>query len=226
MAICAICKTELKNTNGLAKHIHNQHTISKKEYYDTYIKTVNPICECGKEKKFRTLGEGYRTFCSTKCRSKNKEVKEKIRRATTGVKQSQKSVDKRRSTMLERHGVACGFLNGNIKGEHYKGFFCRSSYEKIFIDFAEKYGYTLSIPKRIEYEHEGRSRWFFPDFFVEELDLIVEVKSEWTWNQQLDLNISKLVCTVEQGYDIVFIDEEHGLLDNWEALNEYLRSRQ
>lgn len=221
MPICKMCNSQFSSINGLAKHISNRHDISKKDYYDKYIQTVSPTCICGTEKKFRNLGEGYRTYCSPKCRSNH----------TTPTsywqdkKQPQHMIDKRRSTINQKYGVSNGFLINHSKAERYKGFVCRSKYEKMFVDFAEQYGYTLSVPQKISYEHEGRSRFFYPDFYIEELDLIVEIKSSWTWQRQLDLNISKMVCTINQGYDIVFIDEEHGLTDQkfWSELDEYLR---
>lgn len=221
MAICNICKKEFNNVNGLAKHIRN-HNISKKEYYDIYIKEVSQICKCGAAKKFRNLGEGYREYCSPKCRSNHIAPTS----YWTGRTQPQSLIDKRRDTMVERYGVSNGYLTKHSVAERYKGFVCRSAYEKLFVDFAEQCGYTLEVPSRIEYTHEGTSRHYYPDFYIVELDLIVEIKSDWTWKQNLDLNISKMVCTIEQGYDIVFIDEEHGVNDPklWDELDEYLRT--
>lgn len=222
MAICKICNTELKNINGLAKHIYNQHSISKEEYYNKYVKETSPICICGKKKKFRHLGEGYRTYCSPKCRSNHIEPT----KYWEGKKQPQSMIDKRRNSMIEKYGVANGYLTKQSVAEKYKGFVCRSKYEKSFVDFAEKYNYNLTVPEKIPYEFEGRSRYYYPDFYIEDLDLLVEIKSDWTWKQQLDLNIAKMTFTIQQGYDIVFLDEEHGINDEklWDELNEYLRS--
>lgn len=101
---------------------------------------------------------------------------------------------------------------------------CRSNYEKKFVDFAEKFNYTLMIPQKISYEHEGRSRFYYPDFYLKELNLIVEVKSSWTFEQHMELNISKITSALDKGYRIIIIDEEDGLLDpeKWEDLNEHL----
>lgn len=220
MAVCMICNEELKNINGLAKHIRNQHDICKEEYYNMYIGEETPICVCGKKKKFRHLGEGYRKFCSPKCRSNHTEPT----KYWEGKKQSKDMIDSRRNTLYEKYGVTNGYLVKHSKAERYKGFVCRSKYEKMFVDFAEKYGYTIEVPERIEYTYEGRSRHYYPDFYILELDLIVEIKSDWTWKQNLDLNIAKLTSALEQQYNIVCIDEEHGLTDEtkWEELNEYL----
>lgn len=220
MSICMICSTILKNTNGLAKHIHNQHNMCKEEYYNTYIKEESPICVCGNRKRFRHLGEGYRKYCSAKCRSNHIEPT----KYWQGKKQPQTMIDARRNTIEEKYGVSNGYLVKHSKAEKYKGFVCRSKYEKMFVDFAEKFGYTLEVPPRIEYTYLGRSRHYYPDFYVVELDLIVEIKSDWTWNRNIDMNIAKITSALEQQHNIVAIDEEHGINDEskWEELNEYL----
>ena len=41
---CAICDSIIKNVNGLGKHIYKSHKeISKKEYYDTYLKEKSSV---------------------------------------------------------------------------------------------------------------------------------------------------------------------------------------
>jgi hypothetical protein len=224
MVECKICNTRLKNTNGLAKHIHNQHSnISKEEYYNLYINESDSLCQCGNTKKFRDLGVGYLKHCSMKCRSKFSEPT----KYWEGKKQPQEMIDKRRNTLIERYDVACGFLLGHSSVEKYKGFICRSTYEKMFIDFAEYYEYTISVPNKISYIHKNRKRWYFPDFYINELDLIIEIKSKWTWDLNYDMNNDKIKFTKMSGYDILIISEENGLMDKskWSDLNEYISSR-
>jgi hypothetical protein len=42
--------------------------------------------------------------------------------------------------------------------------------------------------------------------------------------QNYEMNIEKETAALSQGYNIVFIDEEHGLLnfERWNELNEYI----
>jgi hypothetical protein len=135
-------------------------------------------------------------------------------------------IDKRRNTQTERYGVSCGFLVHKSKAQRYKGHVCRSTYEMIFLDFAETHGFNVTVPPRVPYTHEGRIRYYYPDFYLEELDLIIEIKSDWTFMQNFDLNNSKFAATLEQGHRLVILDEEDGLLNSeqWGELNEYLRS--
>lgn len=48
-----------------------------------------------------------------------------------------------------------------------------------------------SVP-RIKYKDGEKRRTYYPDFFLPELNLIVEVKSEWTWKLGASTNVRKL----------------------------------
>lgn len=117
--MCHICSKEFERLNGLAKHIHHSHSdISREEYYKKYISDVDPICECGKHKKFRGLHEGYRRFCSIKCLNLNEDVRKSRVMAQKGRKQSSTTIEKRilhtdqnkkqetnRNTIIRKYGV-------------------------------------------------------------------------------------------------------------------------
>jgi hypothetical protein len=75
-------------------------------------------------------------------------------------KQPQTMIDKRRKTLEKNHGVVCGFMVNDYAGEYYKGFYCRSSYEKMFLDFADQYGYIVSKAPTIKYEFNGKVKLF------------------------------------------------------------------
>ena len=66
MTICQICKKEFTK-RGLTYHITHIHRITKKDYYDTYLKTENEgLCKyCGSQTKF--YNNCYATYCSNKC---------------------------------------------------------------------------------------------------------------------------------------------------------------
>ena len=64
--ICQICNKEFSN-RGLTYHITHAHNMSKKDYYDKFIKQPEEgICKiCKQPTKF--LGNSYKECCSTKC---------------------------------------------------------------------------------------------------------------------------------------------------------------
>jgi hypothetical protein len=99
---CRICGKQNKNYLGLVGHINSSHNLSSKEYYDqNFKKEGEGICKvCGKETSFRGLSIGYSLFCSMKCVTNNKEIKEK-----------------RIKTNLERYGAEYPFQNESIKSK-------------------------------------------------------------------------------------------------------------
>jgi len=131
---CKICKREFKNFTSLRNHIKT-HKISSEGFYDKFLKKENEgMCsECGKETKFIDLGKGYHKFCSYKCSSNSKEVKEKKKETCIekyGVEnpsQSEEIKEKIKETCLEKYGTENPSQNEGVK-------------EKIKQTMLEKYG--------------------------------------------------------------------------------------
>ena len=46
---------------------------------------------------------------------------------------------------------------------------------------------------------------YYPDYYLPEYNLIVEIKSDYTYKKELDKNICKRKSCVEQGYNFIFI---------------------
>ena len=125
MIVCCICNSTFKNFNSLGKHLYYSHNkIEKEEYYTQYINEVSNICVCGSIKKFRNLGEGYRLYCSPKCRSENvehakpwlgkKQTQEHIHKRIQNTNQKDKEIV-RKNTMIFRYGFDNPSLLDDIK---------------------------------------------------------------------------------------------------------------
>jgi len=109
--ICKICGKVAKNNTGLCIHIASHKKINFEDYYLKYIGKPGYCPECGKETKFISLGKGYYKYCSVKCLSNSKEVKEKRKIAYLkkyGVDNPFKSgevKEKNKKTMMDKYGV-------------------------------------------------------------------------------------------------------------------------
>lgn len=135
MIKCKVCDKELKSLVALGQHI-KQHKLTSQQYYDKYLKQeenegICPICG----KPTRSLGfNGYKKYCSNKCASNSKEVKEKIKQTnlkkygTENVAQVPEIKDKIRNTVkseecqtkikqtnLEKYGTEWPNQNEEIK---------------------------------------------------------------------------------------------------------------
>ena len=68
-------------------------------------------------------------------------------------------------------------------------------------------------PPKINYIIDGVNRVFYPDFFIKNDNLIIEVKSRFTYDRWLNKNISKKEYSEKMGYKINFwiIDKKGNL---------------
>ena len=77
----------------------------------------------------------------------------------------------------------------------------RGSYE---LDFLEKYYDIMSIKNRITIRYND-NKIYFPDFYIPDLNLIVEIKSDYYYNKYLSKNLDKQKACLEQGYNFIFV---------------------
>ena len=75
---CKICnKKTIYSRQTFAKyHLIKEHNLTSKDYYDLYkINDSDGLCKiCGRKTFFRNIEEGYNTFCSNACSTKDKDV--------------------------------------------------------------------------------------------------------------------------------------------------------
>lgn len=71
----------------------------------------------------------------------------------------------------------------------------------------------MEKPKFIKYVFNGKNKKYFPDFYLKHKNLIIEIKSTYTYNLHLELNQAKHNSCIEQGYNHEFIiDKDYSKL--------------
>jgi hypothetical protein len=61
-----------------------------------------------------------------------------------------------------------------------------------------------SLVPKIIYTLKEKSKRYYPDIYILKDNLIIEVKSTYTMNKELDKNLAKRKACIEQGYDFKF----------------------
>ncbi len=89
------------------------------------------------------------------------------------------------------------YSNGDIK---YQG-----SYELNFIEYCIRNNISFQKGKTIRYIMNGKSRIYHSDFYLENYNLICEVKSTYTFNDDYEENILKKQYSISSGYNFLFI---------------------
>jgi hypothetical protein len=143
---------------------------------------------------------------------------------------TEESKNKLKKTNLERYGVEypmqliefCEKQQKNSKKIIYfsDSLYYQSSYEKDFLELCQSIGIIDKVTRGpvIKYEINRVKKIHFPDFYISEYNLIVEIKSSYYYNKYLDKNIKKMNASIEIGYNYLYIINR-----NYELFKEFLK---
>lgn len=98
-----------------------------------------------------------------------------------------------------------------FKMKTYNGIRYQGSYELDFLIFCDENGLLdrISKPMTIKYRFDDSDRVYYPDFFIEDINLIIEIKSNYYYNLHLEKNLIKEEYTKRIGYDFIFIIDKN-----------------
>jgi hypothetical protein len=179
--------------------------LGKKQTEETIIKRIANTDQVTKERnKKKTMMERYGV---ANC-SQIPEISEKISKSNKGKvcprtsDHQQKIVESKRQNGTNKHtddtkkkiskSVNDTYQSDNPpntlsdssikchKSGHYEGFYYRSSYELIFLEYCVKNNIKVVSAEttefRIPYIQDGKRKMYYPDFFIPSLNLLIEVK--------------------------------------------------
>lgn len=149
----------------------------------------------------------------------NEDIKNKYKKTMMnkyGVEypiQNSEIKEKTKKTNLERYGVEYSAQNYEIfkktqssafKLKNYKNLTYIGTYE---LDFLIKFSdnYKIEQAKTIDYIFENKNKKYFPDYYLPDYNLIVEIKSTYTYDYEKEQNESKKEATINNGYNFIFI---------------------
>lgn len=126
-------------------------------------------------------------------------------------------INKRENTILIRYGVknimhSSLFFNSGYKWKEYtlpSGFIIKyQGYENRYIPILirafgeENICFSKHLMPKIKYISNGKEHYYFPDFYIPSKNLIVEIKSQYTYNVSKETNDLKFKATIEAGYNL------------------------
>lgn len=197
----------------------NKKHIQYKEYINN-IKKENFYC-CSKCAHIK-----HEKICFLKHGVKNsfqrKEVKKKIRlnnKKKFGVYnfvETEEFKKKSKTTCFKNYGVNNPsqneeiYIKQQIKGFQLKihestGLYYRGTYEKHFLDFCFENNISIKQGKTIKYKFNKLQKIYFSDFYLDKNNLIIEIKSTYTYKKYLKKNLAKKRYTLKQGFNFIFI---------------------
>jgi hypothetical protein len=149
----------------------------------------------------------------------NEKIKEKSKHTCLekyGVENSsqiEEVKEKRKITCLKNNGFEYPTQNINIFKKHQSTAFRLKYYENLHyqasyeLNFLEIFYNKIKIEnaKSIRYQFNSKNKVYHPDFFLPEYNLIIEIKSNYTYRINLEVNLAKQKACLDQGYNFIFI---------------------
>jgi len=111
--------------------------------------------------------------------------------------------------MIKRYGEENTFLLPNkrykIKYDDRFKLYYQGTYEKHFLDFCYDNNIIITKPKYIKYIFDDKEYKYFPDYYIESLNLLIEIKSDYIFEVQKNKNIAKQIFSIKNGFEHIFI---------------------
>lgn len=135
---------------------------------------------------------------------KNNDIKEKIKLTNLNKYGHEYAI--------QNNEIFNKMLKSGLKIKKYKNIYYQGQYE---LDFLKKYyniGITRGMP--IEYIYNGKKHIYYPDFYYEKLNLLIEIKSSMWYNAHLEKNLVKKKWCNDKNYNFIFIiDKNYDVFD-------------
>lgn len=193
---CARIKTDKTNLEkyGSISPTQNKEILKKREntYLRKYGQKTNLMCDETKNK--------IKKSCLKKFGCENPSQSEEIKK-------------KKELSCLKNYGVKNPQQNINIfektkktsyKIKTYRNLRYQGSYELDFlVNFYDKV--KIEKGKSIDYLHDGKIKKYHSDFFLPDYNLIIEIKSDYTYNYDICKNENKKFGAIKKGYNFLFV---------------------
>lgn len=135
---------------------------------------------------------------------------------------------KKEETCLNKYGVRHSNQNleimikiqksgFNLKFHENMNLNYRGSYEKDFLDYCFLNNIIVSEFKdELYYINNSKKHRYYPDFYHEKTNTIIEIKSKYTFECDYEINLLKEKCSIEKDYNFLFIiDKDYNKFINY-----------
>jgi hypothetical protein len=120
-----------------------------------------------------------------------------------------------KSKMNEKYGVDNPMMSYLINDKRIKTSFkinefdsikYQGKYELDFLEYCKEKNIIVNRPNfNINYVYLQEDKKYLPDFYIKELNLVIEIKSTYYFNLHKERNLSKIKSTIDFGYEYILI---------------------
>lgn len=180
--ICRYCGKICKNDNSLRNHERlckenpdRQILVSNFIKWNEYRRGKKLQKSSNQYKKAKELG--YKITCST-------ETRQKLSKASKGryhTKESKEKISLRMKEVVKNNPNYSYSKNKYFKKEIINGFRMDSSWESIFANYLNQNNIKwIKSKKSFKYIFENEEHSYYPDFYLEDFNLYIEIKGQET----------------------------------------------
>lgn len=216
---CKICNLEQRKKTCL--EIYGVDNVSKNENVKKKVK--KSMIENGTDFGFRsqsykkTLMKNYGVTNPSMSKEIQLKKEETCFKNFGVINPFQSSIIKNKmgDTLMKKYGVRYPAQSyeihrkqqsGYILKHHDNGLYYRGSYELDFIEYCILNEIEIENFKgTIDYFFDGKNRKYFPDFFIKKLNMVIEIKSSYTYDCEKEQNEAKKEATINNGFDFKFL---------------------
>ncbi len=196
------CKQTILNKYGYKSYTETDEY--KKIIMDKYgVDNISQL-QSVKDKKVKSAIDKYGVSYVFQA----KEVKNKIKK-TCISKYGVDNPTKNRDIFEKAQSTAFKKIKYDNTDLIYQG-----SYELNFINYSIKKEISFENGPSLKYIMNNKNRVYHSDFYLPEYNLVVEVKSKYTYNADYEENLLKKEYTIKAGYNFIFlIDKDYTELE-------------
>lgn len=168
---------------------------------------------------------GVESFAKLESFKENHKLRMMKKYGVDSFSKTEEWLEKQKQTSLERFGVEnasqCAEIFSKQQKSRYEifefkntGLFYQGTFE---LDFLNNYYDKFEITKGpiIEYEFKNSNKQYFSDFYLPKFNLIIEIKSTYTFHLAKEKNIEKQKKSISLGYGHIFIiDKKYQEFEN------------
>ena len=202
--------------------------------YNNYCKYIKKDPEnlytckkCNLEKRKNTCMKRYGVEFVAKLESSKEKAKETMKKNGTMMFFCNPEY---KNKMMELYGVDNASKDPKIHKKqhsgfilkHHKGLYYRGTYEKHFIEYCLEHNIEVeNFNGNIQYDFNGSVHKYFPDFYLKKYNLIVEIKSCWTYDCEKEQNECKRIGSLKTGHNFLFIIDK-----KYDIFNSYINKKE
>lgn len=181
---CPECTSRYEEVDDLYEHLEDKHNDvipkgwsgGRYFYFTKYHRGSGQCVVCGKETKWNEVTNKPYRICSPACRKTYRENFLNNMRKVHG-KDHLLDDPEMQKKMLSQRSISGEYEWHTGERKQYVG-----SYEKDFLQFLNVFmnfeadDVHAPAPQIIEYEYAGKKHFYIPDFYIESINTIVEIK--------------------------------------------------